>query len=91
MGYWQIKVDEEISHLQAFGNPLGRYRFQRLSYRIHSATEVFTREITSIVSDVPGTVKGKDDIIVWWTTLTEHNERLKLMFLKICKSGLKLN
>ena len=26
-GYWQIKVDEEISHLLAFGTPLGRYRF----------------------------------------------------------------
>ena len=28
--YWQIEVDEEISHLLEFGTPLGRYRFKRL-------------------------------------------------------------
>ena len=27
-GYWQIKVDEESSHLLAFGTHLGRYRLK---------------------------------------------------------------
>ena len=40
-GYWQIKVDEESSHLLAFGTLLGRYRFKRLSNGIHSASYVF--------------------------------------------------
>ena len=43
-GYWQIKVDEESSHLLAFGTPLGRYHFKRLPYGIHSASEVFQQE-----------------------------------------------
>ena len=29
-GYWQIKVDEESSHLLALITPLGRYCFKRL-------------------------------------------------------------
>ena len=52
-GYWQIKIDEENSHLLAFGTPLGRYPFKRLPYGIHSASKVFQRETTSIISDVP--------------------------------------
>ena len=90
-GYCQIKVDEESSHLLAFGTPLGRYRFKRLPYGSYSASEVFRREITSIISDVPGSANSQDDIIVWGRTLAEHNERSNKMFLKIHKSGLKVN
>ena len=39
--YWQIKVDEQSSNLLTFGTPSGRYRFKRLPYGIHSASEVF--------------------------------------------------
>ena len=60
-GYWQIKVDEESSHLLVFGTPLGCYRFKRLPYGIHSANEVFQQEITSITSDVPSSANSQDD------------------------------
>ena len=90
-GYWQIKVGEESSHILAFGTPLGRHRFTRLPYLIHSVSEVFQQEITSIISDVPGSANPQDDVIVWGKTLAEHNERLNNMCLKIRESGLKLN
>ena len=64
-GYWQIKEGEESSHLLAFGTPFGRYCFKRLPHGIHSASEVFQRETTSIVSDVPSNVKSQEDIKVW--------------------------
>ena len=64
-GYWQIKEDEESSHLLAFGTPFGRSFFKRLPYGIHSASEVFQRETTSIVSDVPSSAKCQEDIKVW--------------------------
>ena len=38
-GYWQIKVDEQSSNLLTFGTPSGRYRFTRLPYGTHSASE----------------------------------------------------
>ena len=82
---------EKLTHLVAFGTPLGHYCFKRSPCGIHSASKVFQREITSIISDVPGSARSKDDIIVWDRTLAEHNERLNKVFLKIRKSGLKLN
>ena len=90
-GYWEIQVDEESLHLLAFGTPLGRFRIKRLPYGIHSASEVFQREITYIISDTPGSTNCQDDVIVCCRTLVEHNERLNKVFLKICKSRLKLN
>ena len=53
MFLWDIaKVNEESSHLLAFGPPLGRYHFKRLPYGIHSASKVFQQEITSIISGI---------------------------------------
>ena len=91
LGYWQIKVDKESSHPLTFGTTLGRYHFKRLPYRIHSLSKVFQWGITSIISDVPGSANSQDDIIVWGRTLAEHNEILSKVFLKIHRSGLKLN
>ena len=90
-GYWQIKIDEQSSNLLTFGTPSGRYRFKRLPYRIHSASEVFQREITSIISDIPGSSNSLDGFVVWGKTLQEHDEGLRKVLLKIRESGLKLN
>lgn len=37
-GYWQIKLDEESSHLTTFNMPFGHYRFTRMPLDIHFCT-----------------------------------------------------
>ena len=51
----------------------------------------FYREITSIISNIPGSANSQDDFVVWGKTLQEYDERLRKVFLKIRESGLKLN
>ena len=63
-GYWQIKVDEQSSNLLPFGTPSGRYRFKSLPYGIHSASEFFQREVTSIISDISGSVNSQEDFVL---------------------------
>ena len=53
--YWHIKVDEGSSKLLTFATPFGGYRFKRLPFGIHSASEI------------EGTANSQDDIIVWET------------------------
>ena len=87
-GYWQIKVDEQSSNLLTFGTPSGRYPLKHLPY----GSEVFQqREVTSIISDIPGNANSQDDLTVWGKTLHEHDECLRKVFLKIRESHLKLN
>ena len=90
-GYWQVKVDEQSSNLLMFGTPSGRYRFKRLPYGIHSASEVFQGEVTSIISDIPDNANSQDGFVVWGRILQGHEERLRKIFLKIRENGLKLN
>ena len=42
-GYWQIELDEDSANLFAFNTPFGRYRFMRMPFGIHSASEVFSK------------------------------------------------
>ena len=68
-GYWQIKVDEQSSNLLTFGTPSGIYRFKHLPYGIHSASEVFQREVTSIILNIPCSANSQNYFVVWGKTL----------------------
>ena len=75
-GYWQIEVDKESSSLLTFGTTIGRFRFKRLPYGIHSASEVFQKTISSIVSDIQDSTNSQDNIVIWGKTIAEHANRL---------------
>ena len=57
-GYWQIKAGEQSSNSLAFDTPSGKYHFKPLPYGIHSASEIFQRKVTSIISDMPASANS---------------------------------
>ena len=90
-GYWQIKVDQESSKLLTFNTPFGRYRFLRLPYGVHSASEVFQASVAEILEGIEGCCNSQDDIIIWGKDQQEHDARVCQVMNKIRSSGLKLN
>ena len=88
-GYWQIKLDEDSANLLALNTPFGRYRFMRMPFGIHSASEVFSKRISKIIEGLDRVAYIQDDIIIWAPDKKSHDERLRIMLIK--KSGLKLN
>ena len=90
-GYWQIKVDEETSKRLAFMTPKGRYRFTRLPFGIHSASEVFQSEVAQIIAGMDGVDNSQDDIVIWGKSEKEQEDRLFRVLDRIRKSGMKLN
>ena len=90
-GYWQIKVDKESSKLLTFNTPFGRYRFLRLPYGVHSASDVFQASVAEILEGIEGCCNSQDDIIIWGKDQQEHDARVCQVMNKIRSSGLKLN
>ena len=90
-GYWQIAVDDPTSDLLTFGTTFGRYKFKRMPYGIHSASEIFQLEISKIIAGCEGSINSQDDIIVWGENKEIHDQRLHKVLAKIKESGLKLN
>ena len=90
-GYWQIPVDNESSDLLTFATTFGRYKFKRMPYGIHSASEIFQLEISKIIEGIDGVANSQDDIIIWAETKEIHDARVKQVLTRIRDSGLKLN
>eukprot|EP00112_Aurelia_sp_Birch-Aquarium-sp1_P023107 Seg6752.3 transcript_id=Seg6752.3/GoldUCD/mRNA.D3Y31 product="Retrovirus-related Pol polyprotein from transposon 17.6" protein_id=Seg6752.3/GoldUCD/D3Y31 len=89
--YWQIKIDEESSKLLTFNTPFGRYKFLRLSFGIHSASEICQQQISQVIEGIEKAANLQDDIIVWGNTREELHQSLKEVLYRVQKSGVKLN
>ena len=89
--YWQIPVDEESSKLLTFNTPHGRYRFNRMPFGIHSASEICQQAIAEIIDGVEGAVNSQDDVLIWGETSEELRSRTSQVFNQIQQHGLKPN
>ena len=47
------------------------------TYGIHSASDVFQWEVTSIISHIRGSANSQDTFVLWEKTVQEHDECLK--------------
>ena len=90
-GFWQLKLDECSTKYCTFNTPFGRYCFLRLPFGIISASEIFHRAVEHIIEGLEGVRSYVDDIVVWGSTIQEHNERLTQVMERVQKYGLKLN
>ena len=82
-GYWQIKVDEELSKLLTFSTSFSRLRFKHLPYGIHSASEVFQKDIKEIIEGCEEARNSQDDIVIWGSTLTQSDICAELVLNRI--------
>lgn len=89
-GFWQIPLDEESSNLTTFMTPLGRFKFLRMPYGISTGSEVFQRCMEQLFSGQPCEIVV-DDILVWGSSVEEHDKRLKCVLDHVRAINMQLN
>lgn len=90
-GFWQLKLHEDSTKYCTFNTPFGRYCFLRMPFGISSAPEIFHRTMEHMIEGIEGVRVYMDDIILWGSTLQQHNERLVKVLERVKRYGLKLN
>ncbi|KAL1264137.1 hypothetical protein QQF64_004492 [Cirrhinus molitorella] len=90
-GFWQLKLHEESTQYCTFNTPFGRYSFLRMPFGISSAPEVFHKAMEHMIEGIQGVRVYVDDIILWGSTIEQHNERLMEVLQRVQRNGLKLN
>ena len=88
--FWQVQLDDESSRLLTFNTHIGRFRFLRMPYGIHSASEICQAKIADIISGIDGTANAQDDIIIWGSSKAQLRQRTHNCLQAIRESGLKL-
>ena len=64
MDFFQVPLDEVSQKVTTFTTPFGRFCFKRLPFGISLGPEVFQREMTHILSDIPGVICDIDDVLI---------------------------
>ena len=90
-GFWQIPLEVESRLLTTFVTPHGRYCFNKLPFGIASSPELFQRRMSKILSGQPGVLCHMDDVLIFGTSQTEHDDRLTSVLQRLQAAGETLN
>ena len=90
-GYFQIQLDEQSALITAFNTPFGRYYYKRLPMGITSAPEIYQRAMSDIFAGIQHIEIIMDDILIFGSTLDEHNRALRAVLQRCSEKNLKLN
>ena len=92
-GYWQVEMEEESKPLTAFTvGPLGFYKCERMPFGLTNAPATFQCLMENCLGELhlSWCIIYLDDIIVFSDSPREHLHRLRGVFAKLDKAGLKL-
>lgn len=91
-GYHQILVSKKDIEKTAFVTPVGLYEYIRMPFGLKNAPATFQRLINEILRDYINKicVVYLDDILVFSTTLEEHQNSLEKIFRKLMEHNLKI-
>ena len=82
-GYLQVSLAPETRYLTAFVCHEGVFQSKRLVFGMCSAPSAFTRIIQHILAGIEGVVNLLDDILVYGSSLEEHDKRLKAVLERL--------
>ena len=90
-GFFQVPLAEESKKLTAMLTPEGVYVHNVLAMGLSLASDVFERIIKDMIKGLPGVINIADDLLIFGSTIEEHDKNL-LAVLDRCKEiGLTLN
>lgn len=91
LGFHQCELDENSREITTFSTPWGLYRYKRLMFGVSSAPEVYQHLIQQSLAGLEGVQNYADDIVIYGSTVEQHNERLIAFMKRVSELGLTLN
>ncbi|KFD62870.1 hypothetical protein M514_24910 [Trichuris suis] len=91
-GFWQVAVRPEDREKTAFCTPTGLYQFNVMPFGLCNAPSTFQRLMEVVLGGLHWVtcLDYLEDIIVYSRTEEEHVQRLREVFKRLRKAGLKL-
>lgn len=91
-GFHQIKMSPKDQAKTAFSVPLGHYEYTRMPFGLKNAPATFQRLMNNVLVGLQGLkcFVYLDDIVVYGSSLQDHNMKLKEVFDRLSQHNLKL-
>lgn len=91
-GFHQIPMHEADAPKTAFSTPYGHYEFSRMPFGLKNAPATFQRLMDQVLTGLQGTelFVYLDDIVIYASSLTEHQMKFNKLAERLRKANLKL-
>jgi len=89
--YHQLLLHPDIRELTTFVLPSGVYRFCKAPYGLADLPGSFQKMMDIICAGLEGCLAYLDDVIVWGSTIAEHDARLRAVLDRFARYGITLN
>ena len=86
-GYFQLALDEEVSHLTTFLLPQGRFRYTRAPMGLNASSNKWCAKSDALIEGCPWARKIVDDTIIW----AEDRQQLKRRIRQVLENCRRLN
>ncbi|XP_063388061.1 uncharacterized protein K02A2.6-like isoform X1 [Cydia fagiglandana] len=90
-GFWTVQLDSESSKLCTFSTPFGNYSYKRLPFGLSVSTEAFQERMEETFSDIDNVQFYVDDLIIYASTVEEHNKVLLNVLKRAQECNVKFN
>ena len=91
-GFHQIPMDPADKHKTEFSTDNGHYEFNRMPFGLKGAPATFQRLMDRVLVGLQGVELFVyiDDIVVYASTLDEHDQQIFRLFKRLSEAGLRL-
>lgn len=91
-GFHQIRMDKDDIPKTAFSTPNAHYEFLRMPFGLKCGPAIFQRLMNNILTGLQGhqCFVYLDDLVIVGSNISDHEEKLKLLFQRLSNNNLKL-
>ena len=87
-GYWQVPMSPGSVEKTSFLTPDGQYAFLYMPFGLVNSSQVFTRMMRKLFSDVQGVINYIDDLLIFSDKWEEHLAKVSEVFSILEKANL---
>ena len=92
MGYYHLRLTEELSEMCTFMLPFGLYKYLRLPMGLNISPDVFQQRMTQLFSDKPFVKAYLDDLLVFSNgSYEDHLKKVEEVLARLNSKGMQVN
>lgn len=84
-GYYQLTLAPESRYIATFATHAGLRTYRKLNFGTCSASKIFQNVFQEQIQGIPNVINISDHVIVYGTTQTEQDNKLRSVFQRLCR------